>query len=62
MVNCSNLIIQIIDDEPGTLERGKIHSARARGWMGVSLLENKAELQLVGMAILIGQFQNDRAF
>ena len=30
--------------------------------MGVSLLENKAELQLVEIAILIGQFQSDRAF
>ena len=43
----------------GTIERGKIHSARA---MGVSLLESKAELQLVEIAILIGQFQSDRAF
>ena len=30
--------------------------------MGVYLLENKAELQLVEIAILIGQFQSDRAF
>ena len=30
--------------------------------MGVSLLENKAELQLVETAISIGQFQSDRAF
>ena len=29
--------------------------------MGVSLLENKAELQLVKTTILIGQFQSDRA-
>ena len=29
---------------------------------GVSLLENKAELQSVEIAILIGQFQSDRAF
>ena len=28
----------------------------------ISLLENKAELQLVEIAILIGQFQSDRAF
>ena len=52
----------------GTVERGKIHSARANyyghchGQMGVSLLGNKAELQLVQIAILIGQFQSDRAF
>ena len=32
------------------------------GKMEVSLLENKAELQLVETAILIGQFQSDRAF
>ena len=30
--------------------------------MGVSLLENKAELQLVEIAILIGLFQSDRVF
>ena len=30
--------------------------------MGVSLLENKTELQLVEIAILIGQFQSDGAF
>ena len=30
--------------------------------MRVSLLENKAELQLVEIAILVGQFQSDRAF
>ena len=32
--------------------------------MEVSLLENKAELQLVELeiAILVGQFQSDRAF
>ena len=30
--------------------------------MGVSLLENKAELQLVEITILIGQFQSDMAF
>ena len=30
--------------------------------MGVFLLENEAELQLVETAILIGQFQSDRTF
>ena len=30
--------------------------------MGVSLLDNEAELQLVKIAILIDQFQSDRAF
>ena len=30
--------------------------------MGLSSLENKAELQLVEIAILIAQFQSDRAF
>ena len=30
--------------------------------LGVSLLENKAELQSVEIAILIGQLQSDRAF
>ena len=30
--------------------------------MGVSLLENKAELQFVEITILIGQFQSDREF
>ena len=30
--------------------------------MGVSLFENKAELQLVEIVILIGQFQSERAF
>ena len=30
--------------------------------MGVSVLGNKAELQLVEMVILIGQFQSDRGF
>ena len=29
--------------------------------MEVSLLENKAELQIVEIVILIGQFQSDRA-
>ena len=30
--------------------------------MRLSLLENKAELQFVEIAILIGQFQSDRTF
>ena len=38
------------------------HCDHCHDQMGVSLLENKAELQLVEIAILIGQFQSDRAF
>ena len=46
----------------GTTILSTNHCHHCHGLMGVSLLENKAELQLVEIAILIGQFQSDRAF
>ena len=45
----------------GTTTLSTNHYDHCHGYMGVSLLENKAELQLVEIAILIGQLQNDRA-
>ena len=54
MVNCSNLIIP--DHLLRTVERAKIHGTRAMAkWEFLCL-------QLVEIAILIGQFQSDRAF
>ena len=46
----------------GTTTLSTNHYDHCHGLMGVSLLDNKAELQLVEIAILIGQFQSDRAF
>ena len=47
----------------GTVERGKIHSARAMAkWELLCLKTKQSQLQLVEIAILIGQFQSDRAF
>ena len=46
----------------GTNTLSTSHYDHCDSLMGVSLLENKAELQLVDIAIWIGQFQSDRAF
>ena len=46
----------------GTVERGKIHSARALAKWEFLCLKTKQSLQLVEIAILVGQFQSDRAF
>ena len=45
----------------GTTTLSTNHYDHCHGQMGVSLLENKAELQLVEITILIGQFESDRA-